>query len=200
MKNINYVINGVLAVAVVILFILQFTGKKESTVQRMVAQSGESVGAVPIAFVNVDSLLQNYNYAKDMYELQLKKQENARANITQEARKLESEMVEFRRKMENNAFLTNQRAEDEQNRLMKKQQELQELDARTANELMAEQQKMSEQLRDSIVSQLKIYNKDKGYHLIFSDTGGDNILLAEDAYDITSELLEVLNKRYATSK
>ena len=32
MKNINYVINGVLAVAVVILFVMQFSGKKESTV------------------------------------------------------------------------------------------------------------------------------------------------------------------------
>ena len=28
MKNINYVINGVLAVAVVILYIMQFSGKK----------------------------------------------------------------------------------------------------------------------------------------------------------------------------
>lgn len=28
MKNINYIINGVLALAVVILFVLQFTGKK----------------------------------------------------------------------------------------------------------------------------------------------------------------------------
>ena len=29
MKNINYVINGVLAVAVVILYIMQFSGKKD---------------------------------------------------------------------------------------------------------------------------------------------------------------------------
>ena len=34
MKNINYVINGVLAVAVVILFIMQFSDKKESTVTK----------------------------------------------------------------------------------------------------------------------------------------------------------------------
>jgi len=197
MKNINYVINGVLAIAVVILFILHFTDKKESTVQRMVTADGESAGIVPIAFVNVDSLLQNYNYAKDLYELQLKKQENARANITQEARKLENEMMEFRRKYENNAFLTAERAEQEQQRLLRKQQELQDLDNRTASELMAEQQKMSEQLRDSIVSQLKVYNKDRAYHIIFSDTGGDNVLLADDAYDITSELLDILNKRYS---
>ena len=32
MKNINYVINGVLAVAVIILFVMQFSSKKESTV------------------------------------------------------------------------------------------------------------------------------------------------------------------------
>lgn len=39
MKNINYVINGVLAVAVVILYIMQFSGKKESSVTRTFASA-----------------------------------------------------------------------------------------------------------------------------------------------------------------
>ena len=62
MKNINYVINGVLAVAVVILYIMQFSGKIESSVTRTFASAGDTTALLPIAYVNVDSLLLNYNY------------------------------------------------------------------------------------------------------------------------------------------
>lgn len=198
MKNINYVINGVLAVAIVILFVMQFSGKKESNVTRTFTSSGDSTALLPIAYVNVDSLLSNYNYSKDLNEIILKKQENSRANITQKARSLQSEMQDFQRKVENNAFLTRERAEQEQQRLMNKQQELQNLDNQLAQELMQEQQKLNEQLRDTVVSQLKAFNQGKGFQVVFSNTVGDNILFAGEAYDITSELLGYLNKNYSS--
>lgn len=201
MKNINYVINGVLAVAVVILFIMQFSGKKESTVTKTFAsEEGDSINLLPIAYVNVDSLLLNYNYFKDLNEQLLKKEENSRANVTQQARNLQTEVQEFYRKMENNAFLTRERAEQEQQRLMKKEQELKDLDAKLTQELLGERQKLNEQLRDTVVSKLKVYNKEKGYQVIFSNTAEDNILLAGDAYDITNELIDLLNKSYSSGK
>ena len=199
MKNINYVINGVLAVAVVILYIMQFSGKKESNIARTFTSTGDTTALLPIAYVNVDSLLLNYNYSKDLNEIILKKQENSRANITQKALSLQSEMQDFQRKIENNAFLTRERAEQEQQRLLKKQQELQDLDNQLAQELMQEQQKLNEQLRDTIVAQLKVFNQGRGYQVVFSNTMGDNILLAGQAYDITAELLEQLNMNYSSA-
>lgn len=198
MKNINYIINGVLAVAVVILFVMQFSNKKETRNVRPVASGENLTGTLPVAYVNVDSLLENYNYAKDLNEIILKKSENSRASVNQKATSLRSEMQEFQRKIENNAFLTRERAEQEQQRLLQKQQELQELDARLSQELMNEQQKLNEQLRDTVVAQLKVFNKDKGYQIIYSNTLGDNILLANDIYDITAEVLDYLNKNYST--
>ena len=197
MKNINYIINGVLALAVVILFVLQFTGKKESGVTKTFTAEESASGLLPIAYVNVDSLLLNYNYSKDLNEIIIKKQENSRASVNQKLRSLQTEMQDFQRKVENNAFLTRERAEQEQARLMKKQQELQDFDNRLTQELVSEQQRLNEQLRDTLVSQLRVYNKDKGYQVILSNTMGDNILLAGDAYDITKEVIEYLNKNYA---
>lgn len=198
MKNVNYVINGVLAVAVVILFVMQFSNKKETNVSRTFTTDSTSTGVLPIAYVNVDSLLLNYNYSKDLNERILKRQEDSRANITQKARALQSEMQDFQRKVENNAFLTRERAEQEQRRLLTKQEELQNLDNQLANELMQEQQKLNEQLRDTVVAQLKTFNKDHSFQVVFSNTVGDNILLAEDVYDITAELIEYLNKNYVS--
>lgn len=201
MKNVNYIINGVLAVAVVILFVMQFSGKKEVSETKAVAtETGDTISTLPVAYVNIDSLLENYNYAKDLNEIILKKAENSRASINQKAATLQNEVQEFQRKASNNAFLTQERAEQEQQRLLNKRQELQDLDNRLSQELMEEQQKLNEQLRDSIVSQLKVFNQSRGFQVVFSNTAGDNILLANDAYDITAELLEYLNKNYATKK
>ena len=196
MKNINYVINGVLAIAIIVLYVLHFSAPKESKITRTFTAGNDSTALLPIAYVNVDSLLLNYNYSKDLNEIILKKQENSRANITQKARS--SEMQDFQRKVENNAFLTRERAEQEQQRLIKKQQELQDLDNQLAQELLQEQQKLNEQLRDTIVSQLKAFNEGRGYQVVFSNTMGDNILLAGEVYDITTDLLEYLNKSYSS--
>ncbi|MDH6535479.1 OmpH family outer membrane protein [Parabacteroides sp. 52] len=197
MKNINYVINGVLAVAIIILFVMQFSNKKETTVTKAFAQGDEATAILPIAYVNIDSLLMNYNYAKDLYEIQMKSQENARLNLSQKMRDLEKDAVEFQRKVDNNAFLSRERAEQERQRLVKKNEDIQELDAKLSQELMTEQQQMNEVLRDTVISQLKAFNVDRGYQIILSNTGGDNVLLSNDAYNITEELLEVLNKNYS---
>jgi outer membrane protein len=200
MKNINYVINGVLAVAVLVLFVLQFSGKKEvqSSSEEASASSEGSVSGFPVAYINVDSLLLNYNFSKDLNEQIVKKQENARANITQQARKLQSEIEEFQYKLKNSAFATQERAEQEQQRLMKKQQELQTLEEKLAQELMEETRRMNEQLRDTIVQHLKEYNKEKGFQIIFSNTEGSPILLADDVYNITGEVIEYLNRRWSS--
>lgn len=201
MKNINYIISGILALAVVILFVLQFSTKKEAKADDHVATSGTDVqGVLPIAYINTDSLLLNYNYAKDLNEALLRRQENARASMNEKGRQLEKEVGDFQRKVQNNAFLSQERAQQEQQRLMKKQQDLQELEQRLTNEILVEQQKMNEQLRDSINTFLKEYNKSKKYEMIFSNTMGDNILIANPIYDITDQVIELLNKQYVAKK
>lgn len=179
---------------------MQFSGKKESAVTPAFAANGDSTDLLPIAYVNVDSLLQNYNYASDLTERIVKKQEDYRASINQEMNKLRTEAADFQRKLENNAFLTRERAEQENQRLMNKEQELRANAQKKEQELATEQLALNEQLRDTIVSQLTTYNKDKGYQFIFSNSMGDNILLANPAYDITAELLEILNKSYSSPK
>ena len=44
---------------------------------------------------------------------------------------------------------------------------------------------------------LKEYNKTHGYSLIFSNTGFDNLLYADSAFNITKEIVDGLNARYS---
>jgi outer membrane protein len=201
MKNISLIVNAVLGVAVIVLFILVLGGRKSNGAPG-IHFGGDSTLTVklPIAYVNVDSLLLNYQFAKESNETLLKKQEDSRLDLNVQARQLQGEMAEFQRKLENNAFLSRERAEQEQNRLMRKEQDLQQLNAKLSQELMEVQQKISEQLRDTINAFLKEYNKDKKYEMILSNTSSDNILLAGEGYDITGEVIAKLNERYGKKK
>ncbi|MFZ4456980.1 MAG: OmpH family outer membrane protein [Bacteroidales bacterium] len=202
MKNINVIINGVLLVAVIVLFVLHFSGNKKSSSAGEIVASGDSVKytKLPIAYINVDSLLTNYKFSKELNETLLRKQESSRASLNEKAKVLQAEMADFQKKVENNAFLSRDRAEGEQRRLMGKQQELQQLEQRLSSDLMVQQQKMSEQIRDEVNAFLKEYNKDKGYHLILSNTSNDNVLYADESYNITNEVIEKLNKKYDAKK
>jgi outer membrane protein len=201
MKNISLVLNAVLIVAVIVLFILVLGGKKNgSVIGEHRSNDSTFSGGLPIAYVNIDSLLLNYLFAKESNESLMKKQEDSRLDLNLKARQLQAEMAEFQRKLENNAFLSRERAEQEQSRLVKKEQDLQQLNAKLSQELMDVQQKVSEQLRDSINTFLKEYNKDKKFELILSNTSSDNILLANSSYDITKEVTDALNKRYSKKK
>lgn len=198
MKNVNYIINGVLAVAVIVLFVLHFAGNKGLSVTKTPAIGEELVGTVmPVAYVNVDSLLLKYNYAQDLYEVITKKQENARVMIGTKMQDLQKEVEDFQRKVQYGGFLTNERAQQEQARIMKKDEDLRELDERTTAELLNEQQQLNKQLRDSVVHQLELFNKNYGFQIVFSNTGGDNILLAGKTYDVTEEFLLFLNQDYS---
>jgi outer membrane protein len=197
MNNISLIINAILAVAVIILFVLVLGKKSEKNTQTVVEGKTyvATTAKLPIAYINVDSLLSNYTFAKESNESLIKKQEDSRLTINTQARQLQAEMADFQRKLDNNAFLSRDRAEQEQVRLQKKQQALQELDGKLSQQLVQVQQKMSEQLRDTINKFLKEYNKTHNYQMIISNTANDNILYADKAYDITAEVTKLLNER-----
>ena len=75
---------------------------------------------------------------------------------------------------------------------------MQQLSNQLQSELMQENEKNSLQLRDSINAFLKEYNKTKGYSLIISNTGFDNLLYADSIYNITREIVDGLNARYSS--
>ena len=199
MKRINYLVNGFAALALIVLF-SQCAGKADTNT----ASAGEAKGAtsseLKIAYVEVDTLLSKYNFCVDLNEAMVKKEENIRMTLNQRANELGKQKQEFQKKYENNAFISQDRAQQEYNRLAKMEQDLQVLQNKLSNELGAENQKNSLQLRDSINTFLKEYNKTKGYSLIISNTGSDNLLYADKALDITMEIVNGLNARYTPAK
>lgn len=197
MNKRGLIIDAILFVAIVILFILHFTGSKpDNRMNFSSADDSTATKMMPIAYVNIDTLLSEYNYSIDLNEEMLQKRESAQATLNEKAKKLDKEMSEFQKKQENNAFLSEQSYKRQQKSLIRQQKNLQELDKKLTNELVAEQQEMNKKLRDTIYKFLEQYNKEKKYQIIFSNTMNDNIMLADKAYDITNEIVELLNDNY----
>ena len=155
----------------------------------------ESSTGMKIAYVEVDSLMTQYDFAKDYSMTLQKKSNNARNTLTQKGNQLQAAVNNFQQKLNNNGFTSREQAASVQAAIERQQRDLQELQARLESELANETQKFNEALRDSLNNFLTSYNKDKKYDLILSKAG-DNILFADRKYDITKDIINGLNKRY----
>jgi outer membrane protein len=200
-QTLSLILNAVLLVAVIVLFYLQFHSKGATEEQKAlkIEESDSKIqgGAeASIAYINVDSLLLKYGFAKEANERLLSKSEKSQAELAKQMNQWQKDGAEFQRKLQTNSFLSRERAEQENTRLMKRRQELEQLDSRMTQALMQEQKRMNEQLKDTINTFLKEYNKKKHYKIILSNTMNDNVLYAEKKYDITKEVVEMLNERY----
>lgn len=159
------------------------------------AAGNGSAGGVKIAYVEVDSLMTQYEFCKEFTLILQKKSNNARNTLNQKGQQLQSAAANFQQKLQNNGFTSREQAEGQQAAIQRQQQSLQELQARLENELANETAKYNDALRDSLMHFLDAYNKDKKYDLILTKQG-DNILYAAKHFDITNDVINGLNKRY----
>ena len=162
------------------------------------ANDSASVGGVKIAYVEVDSLMTQYEFCKEFTMILQKKSTNARNTLNSKGQQLQSAMANFQQKLQNNGFTSREQAEGQQAAIQRQQQQLQELQARLENELASETGKYNDALRDSLNHFLNDYNKDKKFDLILTKQG-DNILLAAKRFDITNDVINGLNKRYKST-
>ena len=160
---------------------------------------GTSASGLKIAYVEVDSLMTQYDFAKDYSVTLQKKSNNARNTLTTKGNALQAAVNNFQQKLNNNGFTSREQAASQQAAIERQQRDLQELQARLENELANETAKFNETLRDSLQNFLKDYNKDKQFSLILTKQG-DNILLADKRFDITNDVINGLNKRYKPAK
>lgn len=182
--------------AVAALFIIVLSNGSLSSEDTEKDIKNEKVQEYPIAYINTDSLLMRYKYAQFLNEELLTKEESSRADFNERVRIFQDDMRAFQRKVQNNAFLSLERAENEEQRLRQKEQELQELNNQLSNTLARQQNQMNRELRDTITNFLDEYTKKHPFKLVLSNTMGDNVLFAHEALNITGDIINKLNERY----
>ena len=201
------IINACLAICVVALFILVFVFMPRT--KKPAVQEVEAAGELlPIAIINTDSILQNYTLAVEandrlmsQYEESVLKLDTKAKTLQKEAETFQQDALNVQKKVETGAILSRERAESEQAKLQKKeqqlmakQQDLENLRQKLSNDFMNQQAALTQQLQDSVQAYLRELNSDGHYHLILNDAVVMNKVAG---YDITEDVIEALNARYS---
>ena len=194
MKNLSIGLHVLLLIAVIVLYVLHFSGNSKST-----SNQGDTITVnadAKIVYINMDTLLNNYTQSRELNEAFLKKLETNRTELNIKVKNFDREAAEFRNKVENGGFMTRERAEQAQMDLMIKQQNLQKLQQEMTENAQREQMEINRKLYDAITNFLTEYNKAKGFQLILSTTLGGNVLFAQEGFDITNDVVNQLNEQY----
>jgi outer membrane protein len=198
MKNLSIILNAVLIVAVGVLFYLHFSSLPGSKKSKG-SDSFHVASGVPIVFINIDTLLNNYDYYADLQNEILDKQSELEAQLNSRTRTYEKNAQDYQDKV-NKGLVTRREAAELEQSLYQEQQEILQLRDQLAAQLTEEEQVRNRRLIENIMVFLKEYNKDYNYQYIFSNSFGSNILFAGDSLDITTSVLNGLNNQYRAQK
>jgi len=196
MKNTSGVLFAILFVAVAGIYILHFAGNGKGLSSKKSAGDTATSG-LKIAYIKVDSLAVNYDFAQEMHDNFVKQQESYTKEYGDKRSRFESQAAAFQEKVQRGGFLSQDRALQERDRLMGEEQQITKLDQELSTKLAQIQADNNKQLLDSIMNYVKVFNKDKKYNYIFNS---GEILVGDDAHNITKEILVGLNARYSRSK
>ncbi|MEE4285332.1 MAG: OmpH family outer membrane protein [Mariniphaga sp.] len=198
MKGSSLIVSVLALVAVAILYVLYFTQSNITGETPNEKETASSVnGSFKIAYVKADSVILNYELAQDLHDDFTKKQEAYNSEFGTKRQSFEREAAAFQEKLQRGGFLTEQRAIQERDRLVGKEQEILQLDQDLSGKLAELQATNNKQILDSLLNYLEEYNKNKKYDYIIN---GAEILVGNEAHNITAEVLKAMNERYTSTK
>jgi outer membrane protein len=172
------------------------------------APSGKSLS---IVYVNLDTLVGQYQYVKDLKVSLEAEGKRAQASLETKAKTLQAKVVAYQKNVQaaQQAAETTPRVELE--RLQKEfagmerqlQQEEQEIGMQRQNAAAGLAQKeadLMKKLKEKLDSTLKRISTEKGYDYILAEGNGGAVLFGNKGMNITTDVLSVMNADYATEK
>src|ERR1035437_1179325 len=190
--NINLIINIVLGIAVIVLFVLHFTGNKNNA---SVITAASTTANGKIAFINADSILSQYAMAKEIkaqLEDKVKKVQNELATREQSFQK---RVTDFQQKIQAKS-ITQEQAQKTNEQLTQEKQSLESMSGQYQQLIGQQQQELTIALHDTITNFLKRFNKDGKFDYIFNYRNGGDLLFQNPGLDITDVVVKGLNEDY----
>ena len=199
MKNTSLILSIVSLVAVVvfgILFLTKDGSKSEASVE---GEAVEAAAKGDIVYIDLDRILMEYDMANDLRSVVQTKIENIQAEINRRGQKLQNEVNSFQEKLDK-GLMTRSVAEVQSQKLQQQELDFNNYAAQKDQEINEEQLVMMNQLGDAIQTFLAKYNEEKQYAMILTNSGGAPVIVADEALDITDDVLAGLNEEYIKTK
>ena len=171
---------------------------KEQSKNAGTATSSSVSSSESIVYVNSDSLLNNYEYFKEVKDKFQEKSKKAQADLTSKGTAFQREVADYQKNA--GTLSADQRATTEE-RLARKQQELATYNQNAGNALANEEAVENEKLYNKVSEYLKQYAKSKGYKIVLTySKSNPSVLYADESLDITKAVVEGLNIEHKKDK
>lgn len=200
-KNLSLILNGILLVAVIVLYVLFFTSKKSNVKDSNAENNGlsQSIAQGQIVYINIDSVLNKYNMYVDLQDEFQGKIQVSEDQLANQEKNLRKEYEDFQYKV-GKQLVTRSEAEQIQQNLARKEQELYQLQGKLQNQLAEEQQVAQRKVLNSIMEYLESLKGKENYQFVLGTSFGGNILYANDNLNITNSVVKGLNEKYSAVK
>jgi outer membrane protein len=191
MKSTTSLINGILAAAIVVLFVLHFTNASTPSTAVSVKNANAQ-----IAYFEIDSIQNNYKFFKEVKAaLQSKDQQN---QTTLSALKNDY-IAKYQDLQKYGQSLSPVDVSNRQEELVKTEKNYAAKEQQFAAEMQEESYKRLQEVKKKIEEYLAAYNKDKKFAYIISNNP-DLIYYKDTANDITADIIKGLNEAYKNKK
>ncbi|MDN3708625.1 OmpH family outer membrane protein [Myroides ceti] len=149
------------------------------------------------AYIDTEKLMKEYQESIDFEAKYKSMSERIQNELSSDMKKFQSDVQDLQRSAQSKGMEWAQKREAE---LTRRQQTL----AEKEQNYMKKFQEEGAVERDSMVSKMKTfikqYGKEKGYDYVFGTGDAATVLYAKDGYEITEEILKIMNEEYAKSK
>ncbi len=180
--------------------IITLAGPKKCNKQA--ATEGETITAAAgdIVYVRIDSLMVQYDMFNDLRSEFEAKAQGVQDELTKKGRKLENDGKAFENQI-NKGLLTRSSAEKQQQSLLQRQQDLQQLANEKQLELQEEEAVMMNRIMDAVKTFLEEYNAEHNFAAILTTSDATNtVIIGDKALDITQEVVDGLNAAYVKNR
>ena len=195
MKHLSLILNGILIIAVIILYVHVYgehKGEKTKTVSTVATPAAG--GKATIAYVELDSLNQQITYIREKRK-ELEGEQRAIETEWQNAyRGLENQKNEFIRKKGNT--MTQEEAEKFQNQLLQQQQQVDGRKQSLTQKLSEKSYRTMEDIQAKLKDFLADYNKNKNYtYILTTGTGLEYMVYKDESLNITADVVKGMNEK-----
>jgi outer membrane protein len=154
------------------------------------------VASSKTAYVDTSKLMSEYSEAKDIEAKYKAKSEEMGKELEAEIARFKTEASSFQK----NAQINGQAwAQQKGAELQKREQELQYAQQSISQQLQQESGVEIDSVVSNVKKFIKTYGKEKGYSYIYGTGEAATILYAEDKYDITKDIIKLLNDKYKSA-
>ncbi len=146
-----------------------------------------------IAYVNGDTILHKFAEFRKQSDVMEAKQRKAEDELTSKGAALEKEIMAYQKKAQSGT-MTGKEMEAHEKYLSSRQEALLAERDKIAKAIMEETESINKRLQDVLHQKLNAIKEKEGYDFILSYVEGGAILTADAKYDITDQVLKMLNE------